>query len=888
MRVFLVSMFAVPLVSLIALWAFAANITVPRAIGDHNYTTISKALTGPAVSTLTIDLPVEQAQTYVWLLSNRTAPKAALLSVRKTVDSALPQAEVALRSQDNLLSPTAKAALNNLLAQLRNLNSLRQSVDSGALSPGAAFQGYDDVVDAQFQAYYAEDLDRGGSSLGTESVGAIDVAYSLDMASREAALVGGALAVSKGVLTPEARRLFIANMAHRQLLLTSGMSLLTPPYRAGYEAAVSSPMYKQFAAMEDQIAASPGGPIPVDPKAWQSVSGQYLQVMLGIQTANAGRFQAESGASSNSLLTQAIFAGGVGLLAVIVSVSLLVWLGRKFTGDMTKLNDSVRGMAEERLPRVVERLRRGEDVDVAAESPPPGASSVREISTIAESFATVQEAAVAAAVDQARLRKGVNQVFLNISMRNQSLLHRQLAMLDAMERQTSDPGALADLFRLDHLTTRMRRHAEGLIILSGSTPGRGWREPVPIVDVLRAAVAEVEDYVRVDVLSESRDLVAGNAVNDVIHLVAELVENASVFSPPNTRIEVRADRVGTGLVAEIEDRGLGLSPAELADINARLASPPEFDLANSEQLGLFVVARLAARHGIRVALRESVYGGTTAIVVAPFGVIVREEEAGSPGYVESPAGARPALTQGTVLGDPLGGDPLPTATDIPDSPSFGVTGRHRLPPAAAEPGTWPGPDGGPGEAEPGVPPGPDTLPRAPWETAHAPQPPAVPSFGTEAVTPWPYAFRRARTGPQSFPSAGPGDHDAAGGASRPPADDRPGIDPLLSSTLSSSPLSSSTVSSSTVSSSTVSSSTMPSGNHLGMPIRVPQASLAPQLRARRQTTGAQSAAPDMPSIDERSPEATRSMMLQMQQGWQRGRVDDLDDPQGAPDDGTNR
>ena len=164
--------------------------------------------------------------------------------------------------------------------------------------------------------------------------------------------------------------------------------------------------------------------------------------------------------------------------------------------------------------------------------------------------------------------------------------------------------------------------------MSGSVPGRGWRDPVPVVDVLRAAVAEVEDYVRVDVTSETDDLVAGSAVNDVIHLVAELVENATVFSPPNTRIEVRAERVGTGLVAEVEDRGLGLSADELDDINRRLASTPEFDLARSEQLGLFVVSHLAARHDIKVSLRRSVYGGTTAVVLLPFGVVVRQEEAG--------------------------------------------------------------------------------------------------------------------------------------------------------------------------------------------------------------------------------------------------------------------
>ena len=169
--------------------------------------------------------------------------------------------------------------------------------------------------------------------------------------------------------------------------------------------------------------------------------------------------------------TEAVLAGSIGLAAVVASVFLMAWFGRKVTRDLSRLDGSVRDMADERLPRVVERLRRGDDVDVLAESPPPATSAVREISQIAVSFATVQEAAVAAAVEQARLRKGVSQVFLNISMRNQSLLHRQLGMLDSMERRASDPGALADLFRLDHLTTRMRRHAEGLIILSGSTPG---------------------------------------------------------------------------------------------------------------------------------------------------------------------------------------------------------------------------------------------------------------------------------------------------------------------------------------------------------------------------------------------------------------------------------
>jgi len=557
-----------------------------------------------------------------------------------------------------------------------------------------------------------------------------------------------------------------------------------------------------------------------------------------------------SASLSDRLVTEAVLAGGLGLVAVVVSVFLLVWFGRKVTRDLGGLNDSVRAMADERLPRVVEQLRRGDEVDVAAASPPPATSSIQEISRIAESFGTVQGAAVSAAVDQARLRKGVNQVFLNISMRNQSLLHRQLGMLDSMERRTSEPGALADLFRLDHLTTRMRRHAEGLIILSGSVPGRGWRDPVPVVDILRAAVAEVEDYVRVDVASESDDLIAGNAVSDVIHLIAELVENATVFSPPNTRIEVRAERVGTGLVAEVEDRGLGLSPDELDDINARLASPAEFDLANSEQLGLFVVSRLAARHNIKVSLRRSVYGGTTAVVLLPFGAVVRKEDASRAGLHD----------------------------DRPDDAlNRGLTGRHRMPAIASGRGTdgaassgeraWPSApwDTGPLEQaaeapRPSSPPVPPVMPRSgpPWETAAAPpwspapppgtSPPGMSQPGTSRLElswpepSWPEPSRPEQPGGVT-PAASPG--SLAGSAS--------------------------------------------SGSHLGMPIRVPQASLAPQLRARGSGPQAPQAAAedDAPAAGLRSPEATRNMLTLMQQGWRRGRLDDLDDPEGAPGTGTD-
>ncbi|WP_187366174.1 sensor histidine kinase [Trebonia kvetii] len=814
-------MIVVPLISLSALWAFSATLTVPNAISNANYNSVAQATTAPSVVTLTTKLPLEQQQTYIWLLSGRQAPKKDLNATRALISGSLQDAETKLLVGQGQRGASSTANLDRLEADLRTIPDIRKQVDAGELTASQAFQTYSTIIDDQFQSYYASVLDQGGTMQGI-SVGGIDSALALNDLSREVTLVAGALSVTHGQMSHGVQQLFISSVSRLQFLMNQTLSLLSPGLRAGYVTLIGTQPYKQFLTMEDAVASTPPGhTLTIDHTQWTNDTTTILQTMLTDQTAIGAQLQALSGSASNRLFTEAILAGGVGLLAVVVSVFLMVWFGRKVTGDLTRLNGSVRAMAEERLPSVVARLRRGDDVDVAAESPPPHASSIEEISQVADSFGTVQQAAVAAAVDQARLRKGVNQVFLNISLRNQSLLHRQLGMLDSMERRTSDPNALADLFRLDHLTTRMRRHAEGLIILSGSTPGRGWRDPVPVVDVLRAAVAEVEDYVRVDVTSESTDLVAGSAVNDIIHLVAELVENATVFSPPNTRVEVRADRAGAGLVAEIEDRGLGLSPEELADINARLASPREFDLANSEQLGLFVVSRLAVRHSIKVSLRPSVYGGTTAIIVLPFGVIVREEDAalGS----RSASGHRgPALAPFPEPGDAR----FPEATPSP----FGRTGRHRL---AA---TGRRADTGPmiGLAEPAPEPPRRSLPAPPWEVSAQAQEVARPA---ESRPPW-------ETGPAATPP------EPAPGPAKQPA---PG--------------------------------TATPGSHLGMPVRVPQASLAPQLKNRR--GGAQPVSPP-PPVGERSPETTRNMMFMMQQGWERGRVDDIDDPPGALDNETER
>ena len=278
------------------------------------------------------------------------------------------------------------------------------------------------------------------------------------------------------------------------------------------------------------------------------------------------------------------------------------------------------------------------------------------------------------------MRHGLNDVFRSLARRSQSLLHRQLTLLDQMERRASDPEALDDLFRLDHLTTRMRRHAEGLVILAGGPPGRGWSSPVRMVDVMRGAIAQVEDYARVSVATRSQAALAGSAVADVIHLLAELIENATTLSPPYTSVRVSGDTVANGFAIEVEDRGLGMSPARLAELNDRLANPPEFNPADSEQLGLFVVSQLAKRHGIRVTLKASPYGGTAAIVLIPRHLVVTEEAflAGLPG---EPASA--AMAQLTAIGNQL---PRPSRCAVRRGSSRSGLTAVRMPrPSSARP-----------------------------------------------------------------------------------------------------------------------------------------------------------------------------------------------------------
>jgi signal transduction histidine kinase len=400
-------------------------------------------------------------------------------------------------------------------------------------------------------------------------------------------------------------------------------------------------------------------------------------------------------AQHGTVLIRVALADAVGLAAVLAAAVAMYWFARRVSRDVSSLETTARRFADQQFPNLMAQLRRGEQVSQDSDLSPVASARITEIARAAEALASVQRTAVAAAVTEISLRSGVSQVFVSLARRNQSLLQRQLRLLDDLERKAADPGALADLFPLDHLTTRMRRHAEGLIILSGAVPGRGWSRPVPVIDVIRGAIAEVEDYKRIAVVTNAEDMVAGSAVADMIHLLAELIENAAMFSPSGTRVEVRAERVGNGFAFEIEDRGLGIKSEELDTINERLGNPADFDLANTDQLGLFVVGKLAARHGVRVFLRPSPYGGTTAIVVMPRSMITPEAETPAEDQPAEEAAAlgravrgRPEDLQLALTGRQMRRTP-PTAGDIPARPGSGRDEHGSIP--GQSPFAQPGP-----------------------------------------------------------------------------------------------------------------------------------------------------------------------------------------------------
>lgn len=640
-----------PLLSLSALWGFVLNLTMGDAQSLLRANTLYRTL-GVSSTDLGLQLQAERVRSAEALTTRELTE--VLGAQRARTDKSVTDFRQAVTDAGSAVNDDLRLPLSGLNTALDRLGSIRSDIDGGMSSRLAGLNAYNRILDSIFILYdhlvSVSDLTLYQQASSLQAMG-----MAREYIAREHALVIGALADRR--LTESETAAFTEYAASRKFLHSRGLAGLDVALRRPYEQVFATEPFLTFATMEARIIRTGNPPASADD--WHETLDKLTTRLDELGVASSETLADRASDAATSTVVEISVAGGVGLIAVLASIIISVRFGRRLAGELAGLRSAAIELSQQRLPGIVARLRRGEDVDVRKETKAIKVSGSAEITDVAKAFGSVQRTAVRAAVGQAALRNGIGQVFLNLARRKQGLLHRQLALLDGMQRRTHDPDKLEELFRLDHLTTRMRRHAESLIVLSGSPPGRAWRRPVPVIDIVRAAVAEVEDYTRVAVEAMPVSAIEGTAAADVTHLVAELVENAGIYSPPDTMVQVRGDLVSNGYVIEVEDRGLGLSPVEYERYNALLARPPEFDLADSDRLGLFVVARLAERHGIQVRLRRSPFGGTTAIVLVPRSIVTEQtalEAAGGDGKAELPSRTRKkalaVVTSGTHAGLP--------------------------------------------------------------------------------------------------------------------------------------------------------------------------------------------------------------------------------------------
>ncbi|OIJ85023.1 ATPase [Streptomyces colonosanans] len=379
-------------------------------------------------------------------------------------------------------------------------------------------------------------------------------------------------------------------------------------------------------SMDKMIQAIGSGKSPAElkqlgitPETWMSAATLKFQAYDQVENELINRAVDDAGTIATNAQRDAYVNGTIVVLALLAALILAALMARQMSRSMRQLRSAAFDVAEQRLPMLVDQLSRTDPGHIDTRVAPIPISTTDEIGEVARAFDQIHREAVRLASEQALLRGNINAIFTNLSRRNQSLIEGQLTLITDLENNEADPDQLENLFKLDHLATRMRRNGENLLVLAGQEPGRRWDQPVPLVDVLRAASSEVEQYERIELSGVPEAEIHGRAVTDLVHLLAELLENATTFSSPQTKVRVTATRLPDGRVMiEIHDKGIGLTPEDFADINHRLANPPTVDAAISQRMGLFVVGRLSDRHDIRVQLRPSgEQAGTTSLVMLP-------------------------------------------------------------------------------------------------------------------------------------------------------------------------------------------------------------------------------------------------------------------------------
>lgn len=633
-------MVMIPIAALVVIWLILTIVLASNATMRVILAGATDDLVTPAAVGL-VDIMEERSQSISYIEDPENDQLASdLETARESSDESLgPVVDDLMGFIDHAPGDSGEN-IEMLHSTFGDIEAIRTAVDDGSASRSDVFAYYNELIQHGADTFDIQAREGNTGDAVSPGFTATYMFRTVDELAQADAQVARAFANDE--LTVEDQQEFAQRMgAYESFLDASGPYLQGDGQAERFQELLDSPEYQELENLQQEIinreveTETTTDPVtlapetvedtsmPVDRADWETAYDSVMAELTELG-ADEARYTGElTQADANEAILLAV-GGSLGVAAVTVSAFFLARRSARYlTNRMLTLRDDANDLAENRLPDVMQRLHRGERVDT--QSAAHGLEVAEdEIGDVAKAFNTAQESAVKEAVQQAELRQGVNRVFLNIAHRSQTLVHRQLRLLDRMEREQEDPDQLTQLFKLDHLATRSRRNAENLLILGGEAPGRTWHRPMPLVDVLRGAISESGDYTRVKRERMARVHLNGPAVADVIHLVAELVDNATMFSPPHTQVRLSSEDVPHGVTIEIEDRGLGMTEGELTSANALLADPPEFDvmrLNEKMRLGLFVVSHLAHRHDISVHLRSSPYGGVQAIVLLPHQLI---------------------------------------------------------------------------------------------------------------------------------------------------------------------------------------------------------------------------------------------------------------------------
>ena len=595
----------------------------------------------------------------VGLLGGDDRFRGQLATQRRSTDAAL----TSLRAQlgNGLVGAgSVQAALTNL----DTLAAVRAAVDHGSIDRAGALAYFTGAIAALNNLGIGDDatsdpvLRRGLAALA-------DLGDAKEYTGRERAVLSGVFAARR--ITRPDYVLLLDDLAGKQAAMARFSRDATTAQLADLAAAQRSPEAQSAAADEAVAVASDGTALgsQVDPLSWFSAMTTYIDHLRQVQIDVGDQIDARAAALRTAAQDRLVW---IALLAVFV-FGFDIWLGirtlRSVVGPLDRLATDAHDLAARRLPLAVNTLLDGRASDVSTAAPVSvPLHSGSEIAAVAAALDQVRTAALTLATGQAALRRDTNESLVNLARRHQNLVRRQLALISRLEQDELDADLLADLFSLDHLATRMRRNAESLLVLVGQEPTRRWSEPVPVADLVRAAMSEVEDYPRVALGRIDEARFAGATAAELAHLLAELIENSLNFSPPHAAVRVGGWRDGDGYVIEVADRGLGMTASALAAANAKLDGSKSFDVAPTRLLGHHVVGRLAQRLGARVSLESAPNAGTTAAVRLPAALLA---DAGGLTRPERVGAALAAFSTGHRRGAAATTAPTPAAAPIPSA-----------------------------------------------------------------------------------------------------------------------------------------------------------------------------------------------------------------------------